>query len=467
MPFFKIIIGLLICLLIKLEITEVTAITLVGIFIFIYSFLHFFSSLGKTIPIKTIMVVISSLQWIIGPFLSYHIFPNSPNYYMIIDESRYMSYVVFGEIAFVAGLYLFSKDVIGALYTKIKKFENNSTIFKRGLFLLVLGSIMSVILPLVPGSLRFFFFLISYSKYIGAFYILSSKAPFRWWYLAFALSFEFINSFSNAMFHDLILWMVYIYMMYAYLTKISTVNKVISLMAMALFIIIVQTIKADYREVVWQNKIQDNSQKIALATQLATQELDENSPNWETQSKEQNIIDRINQGWIIARIMYMVPHYEPFANGESIKRGLEAAVLPRFLAPNKMKTGGKEYFPRFTGIILSEKTSMNLSIIGEAYANFGSIGGIIFMFLLGLFYNLTVKFVIRKASKFPELILWIPLIYFYTIRAESDFTTSINHIVKASITTYLLLMVINKLIPNQETPKNNLQNSQDNIFYEQ
>ena len=34
---------------------------------------------------------------------------------------------------------------------------------------------------------------------------------------------------------------------------------------------------------------------------------------------------------------------------------------------------------RFTGLNLTSTTSMGMSIIGEAYANFGSFGGFIFM----------------------------------------------------------------------------------------
>jgi hypothetical protein len=90
---------------------------------------------------------------------------------------------------------------------------------------------------------------------------------------------------------------------------------------------------------------------------------------------------------------------------------------------------------------------MDLSIIGEAYANYGVSGGVFFMFLLGLFYNVSLRFLIKKAEKLPELLLWMPLIYFYTVKAESDFTTSINHIVKASIVTFLLLKGLKIFFP--------------------
>ena len=86
-------------------------------------------------------------------------------------------------------------------------------------------------------------------------------------------------------------------------------------------------------------------------------------------------IDRINQGWIVARIMRYTPNYEPFAGGETIITGIRASLIPRFLDPDKPKAGGRENFTRFTGKLISDNTSMGLSPLGEAYANFGINGG--------------------------------------------------------------------------------------------
>ncbi len=448
MFFIKLLIAFTITAYSYLEIDGISGYSLTGIFIFSFFLTHFFQSIGNTIPIRALMVMISLLQWIIGPVLSYHIFTGSQMYYMIIPEEEYMPYVLSGEMAFIAGLYLFSLKEQTKISNIFQRLTNNNlqTLYQRGLWLIIIGIMATISLAILPTGLRFFIFLISFSKYIGAFYIFLTKEPLRWFWMILAFSFEVLHAFGSAMFHELILWGVFLYLIYAFISHISTINKLISMVIIISGVIIIQYIKKDYREVVWENKISNNIDKLAFAGKLAQKELSDNSQA-KKESKIQNMVDRINQGWIIARIMYVVPQYEPFAEGETIQEGIRAALIPRILAPNKVKTGGQEYFPRFTGMKLERGTSMDLSIIGEAYANYGITGGVIFMFCLGLFYNLSLRFLVKKAENLPELILWIPLIYFYTVKAESDFTTSINHIVKASIVTYLLLRVLKTLLP--------------------
>ena len=84
--------------------------------------------------------------------------------------------------------------------------------------------------------------------------------------------------------------------------------------------------------------------------------------------------------------MNNVPSQTPFARGETIRNALVASVFPRFLYPDKPIAGGRENMENYAGISLNENTSMDISQVGEAYANFGEMGGIIMMFVLGLFF---------------------------------------------------------------------------------
>jgi hypothetical protein len=110
-----------------------------------------------------------------------------------------------------------------------------------------------------------------------------------------------------------------------------------------------------------------------------------------------------------------------------------AALVPRILNPSKVSAGGHKNFERFTGTPLNRKTSMDLSLAGEAYANFAVTGGILFLFLVGLFYNWVLVAVIRAARKHPTIILWIPLLFFQVVKAETDLATVLNHLVKSLI----------------------------------
>ena len=136
--------------------------------------------------------------------------------------------------------------------------------------------------------------------------------------------------------------------------------------------------------------------------------------------------------------MSYTPKYEPFAKGETIKEALKGSLLPRVLFPEKIKAGGRTYFERFTGKPISEDTSMGLSLLGEAYANYGIFGGAFFMFLIGFFYNFFLLQIYRIAKKHPSLIFFIPLIFLQVIKAETDFSVILNHLIKASIAVWIL-----------------------------
>ena len=162
-----------------------------------------------------------------------------------------------------------------------------------------------------------------------------------------------------------------------------------------------------------------------------------------------NINARVNQGWIIARIMNHVPQNEPYANGQTVIRAFEAALLPRILASDKAVAGGKENFERFTGTPLNKNTSMDLSLAGEGYANFGKWGGMVFLMAIGLFFNLALIAVIRISRAHPTLILTIPLLFFQVIKAETDFATVLNHLTKSIVVVVFIYWAINKIFKIQ------------------
>jgi hypothetical protein len=152
----------------------------------------------------------------------------------------------------------------------------------------------------------------------------------------------------------------------------------------------------------------------------------------------QNLGARLNQGWIIARIMEHMPDKLQFVRGETVQTALMAALLPRILAPNKAQAGGRANFERFTGTPLPETTSMDISLAGEGYANFGVMGGCAFIFLVSLFYNLLIIKIISISKNHPSLILWIPFLFFQVMKAETDFATVFNYITKAVLVCWLV-----------------------------
>jgi hypothetical protein len=128
----------------------------------------------------------------------------------------------------------------------------------------------------------------------------------------------------------------------------------------------------------------------------------------------------------------------------NVNKYLEAALLPRFLAPNKIKSGDKEIFNEFSGHIINENTSMGLGIFADGYVAYGAWGVYIFGFALGLIFSLTFKLVERwtKVSPFYVLLL-LPLLN-YAVRPDCELQTTINHLFKGMLIYGVLVYLTRK-----------------------
>jgi len=405
-----------------------------GIAIFTYFSTKFFFELGVKIEIKDIIIIISALQWVIGPLLAYKIFPDNEFYFMAVDIDEYMGFVVPAVYCFSLGLYFplvknntpqsFYLDKISAQLKKNKNLD---------LILIGSGIFIEAVRGFFPSSLAFFAVLLSSIRFIGLFFLLISNRKNKWWIIAFVLLNFFALTLGRGMFHQLILWLTFFIIIAAFITKPSFLRKLLFSFLFIFFLVTLQTIKSQYRSALADGA----TDKAGKFTELVQEQVLEGSYI----SSEQNLgamVVRINQGWIIARIMSWTPKHEPFGQGETIIEALEAVFMPRFLFPDKIIAGGRTYFTRFTGKKISDSTSMGLSLLGEAYANFGKNGGAFFLFIIGLFYNIVIYTIFRVAKKNPTLILFLPLIFLQVVKAETDFSVIINHLFKAIITVFII-----------------------------
>jgi len=146
---------------------------------------------------------------------------------------------------------------------------------------------------------------------------------------------------------------------------------------------------------------------------------------------------RMNQGWLVAMTMNKVPRKYDFAYGETIATSVAAAIIPRFIWPNKPEAGGKANLKRFWGYNLVGY-SMNIGPLGEAYANFDRFGGIIYMFFYGLFFNLVLSLILRYSEKRPTIVLWVPFLFYYAIGVETDLLSTMGSLIKGLIFTWIV-----------------------------
>jgi hypothetical protein len=150
---------------------------------------------------------------------------------------------------------------------------------------------------------------------------------------------------------------------------------------------------------------------------------------------------RINQGYIITNIMKTVPDKIPHENGAELEIILESSILPRIIAPNKLNSGDRFIFMKYSGIPVAAGTSMALSSVGDAYINFGILGGAIFMFLFGLLFNYFLKLFNKKSKEFPIAIFLATVAFYYPIRPDCELQTILGHLFKSTIIIFFILSV--------------------------
>jgi len=406
----------------------------IGIGLFLFFGTKLFFEIGEKIEIRDIMILLAILQWVIGPLLAYKIYPDDDFYYMAVDLEEYMGYVVPASLTFAIGLYL---PLRKKTHTETKYLSDIKLfVFKNkniDLILISIGIISELIIEIVPSSIRFVLFLISGLRFIGLYFLFISERKNKYIYVYIILGWLFITALRESIFHDLLLWLGFFLVIVAFITKPSIKRKIIFLIAGLFFVVVIQTVKHSYREALSEG----TGKGVGLFSELV-QEKVLGSDYVTSESNLSAMVTRINQGWIIARIMSWTPSREPFAGGETIIEAIKASFMPRFLFPDKVEAGGRTYFTRFTGKDISDNTSMGLGLIGEAYANYGVSGGAFFMLAIGLFYNFFLVRIYKIAIKHPAIIFFIPLLFLQVIKAETDFSVILNHLLKATVIVWAI-----------------------------
>lgn len=402
-------------------------ISAVGIAFTSFLFFSLLDDISNRIPIEKIILFMAALQWILGPFLTYHGYGDHYKYYMYVEEPTYMALAVPGVFAFWLGISLFrSKETEEKGLQQLAEYKTISPttayyLIGVGLFFVVLGNAL-------PTSLQFARYLLSNLSYIGLLYLLQSDTKNKWLFIAIAMGLTFLTALRTAMFHDFILWSILLFIYIAYVFRFELQQKIIAIFIGLLVIVTIQVVKMQYRQMAWGGEIQGS--QIEAYSNLVGENVGEGMFSY---GNMLNIVNRINQGWIISRIMDNVPTMTDFADGETVKDAVMATMVPRFLNPNKKIAGGKENFERFTGYNLESGTSMGISLLGEGYANFGVWGGIIFMFFIGAFYSYVIRKIYDIALTHASVLLWFPLLFFHVVKAETEMVVVFNYLVKSII----------------------------------
>jgi hypothetical protein len=417
---------------------DLSWLSFIALAITLQQFLLLFYSIGSVIPVRYLAGAFMCLQMLLGPTLAYNGLDvyQRLEYQMKIPELQYFSYAIPAVLLFIFGLHVSAGKLKGEILNEqeIAKFVNNSGNLPY-IFVFV-GFISSFVASYFGSELAFVFYLLGGFKFIGTFMLLLGTKKVKTWILVLVFGSIISTSLQSAMFHDLLTWLIMLGAVLAIKFKPGITVKTIAALSFITLGLIIQLVKKDYRETIAAG----TGGGAGFSSFQKAAEKDEKDQGFFDKTKLAKSNIRINQGYIITNIMYTVPAKVPFENGKEMMQIVQSAVLPRIIAPNKLNAGDRDIFMKYTGLALQKGTSMGLSSMGDAYINFGTFGGCIFMFFLGLLFSEVLNGFQKYSKYYPFLLLFTPLVFYYPIRPDCELQTSLGHLVKSCFLIYMLIL---------------------------
>ncbi|MFT5336078.1 MAG: hypothetical protein ACI9YL_000070 [Luteibaculaceae bacterium] len=411
--------------------------------ILLFSFSLFVGKMGTTIPFRELLAFIAVFQWLIGPVFMYRLGNPHPIYKMFVEESVYMDYAFWGTALFIGGLLLpISVNRLRKVNTQFLSVTKTQFFnVKTGKTLILIG----LIFLFLPGIsfIAFVSYLMSQTLFIGVLVVLLSGEWKKNWFWLFLGGVGLTRMITSSLsFHTPVIWMTFFAIIMGWYFQWSFARRITLILVGGMAVFFIQFVKSDLRsaagegrpetmeELIWEQTLSNLGKSDALFSKAGFLKQ----------------LPRFNQGGVISRVMAHTPKKEAFAFGETLKATFEAVLLPRFLAPNKKKAGGKENYERFTGFEIRPGTSINISPLGEMWANFGQ-NGIYWMFFYGLLMNFIWSLYYRASQNKVFLLLWIPFFFLQSLKAETDILTPMNHMVKSAVIIFIFFKWI---LPNHK-----------------
>jgi hypothetical protein len=405
-----------------------------GIFILLLFRILFKSS--EQFVFREWALMLYSLNYLLAPAITYQLPVDQVAYGMQIPADEYFNLALPGFLCFSLGMYILPTKLFKIDFKKV----NQATILNKDFLIkiTIFGVILKFTSSFIPGELAFFIYLLSMVRFVGAFALLSINKNL-WYWSVIILSIELLTGFLAGSFHDAIMWVIFFGLFYIYALKPSLITKLIGIVSAITLIFFVQAMKFAYREQVWFG-----DKTASFETVLEVGSTKTSSDQLFGEENLLGTLNRGNQAWIFASTVKNMEIKKNFAGLIFVNKYFESALLPRFLAPNKLSSGDKEIFNQYSGHVINEGTSMGLGIFADGYIAYGALGVNIFGFVLGLIFALTYKLAERwiKVSPFYILLL-LPLLN-YAVRPDCELQTTINHLAKGIMLYGFLVFLTRK-----------------------
>ena len=407
---------------------------------FIVIYLLLIWKAGKTIPILHLFLFTYFVQYVFSTYLIYYEYAELERQ-MVIKEDVYFAYANIALLSLFLGVFLFHKEVNLKRYLRIIDPVQAS---RLGFLLLAISYGVDLLQLLgIPGigSIDSF---TEFLKYPAAFCFLFSNSPIRYLIIgAIYLQLAFIVLRGGVFIHFFI-WSTFLFFFFVLKLNIGFWLRASFIVLALPVLILVQTVKDEYREATWENRREGG---VGTFTEIAEKENKKNANlPFEKSEGVVRTVGRLSQGWHLGLTLKRVPQRVPFSNAEEMLSDITSSIVPRIIIPDKKIVGSQDKFEKYTGHTLHGTTSMTIGVLGDFYINFGRTGSFIMLFVFGALIAKFLYFFIRRyVINDPINIIWLPFLFNYLIRANNDFYMVFNSTLKGFI-IFLFINFVRKQI---------------------
>jgi hypothetical protein len=427
-----------------------------ALLIFSLSLLRFILKFSRGSFFLELVYLHTTITCLLMPYFGYTLFDRNSQIarlwvkYMPVPAEQYYGFMIPAVVCMAFAFFMLrmksidDDSMVNPLVNEIKnriKQISVSTIITLG----VAGLIAHTISPFLPDSLQQVNAFLYLSFYTSIFYIYYYKNfPYKKIFFGLAVLFIINDALRSQMF-TIIAYMGGIFLILIFAGKrISFVNKILLLLLAFTFIGFLQLFKSNWRSA--NRRGNANINAVMSATAARTN-------NNQVATVLFPIYMRMNQGFNIALIMRRIPSKVDYLGGDYLALTFASAFVPRLLWPDKPMAGGQYNMKMYTGYEIIG-WSTNVGPLGEAYANFGYVGGWFYMFLFGLFVRLCYTKFLDICKKQPMFFVWMPVLFFQVVYVmETDSLQAFNSLVKGAVFLYIMYKLLPGLFPkkNHET----------------
>lgn len=431
----------------------------------VYTLLAFISlyvlyRIGKGLVLMEMMAFHCVLTCLFAPLIGFAVYNADSDIarlwvkVMTINPTEYFRFVLPATIAYIMGLLLpFGKNKkidygenINTTITRIQQYLSDKT--QMGLILIAIGFSCYFLRQTFSGPLQHVFQIMYYFLFTGVLYVYYQKTfHLKWAIYLLVFGLLAYDAISTGMFTIVAYMSITIFSIFLLKKRIPFLRKVAFVTLGFCAFLIIQASKFNYRNTTWKESFEGSK------TSVLQKEMEEKINNFSSLFSEKAffpIYSRMNQGHNIQLVMQRIPAVQDFDYGGTLFEAFASAFVPRVFWPDKPELGGVFNMKHFVGIDL-RGWSTNIGPIGEAWGNFGWLGGILYMFFYGLFIRWCFTRLFVWSKKRPLLLLWIPVLFYEaTFSIEGDSLQTFNSIFKAAFVVWGISKVLPALFGEEK-----------------